>query len=134
MQPLFNVDASFRTFAQLAHGLDLRLNTRPTDEPFSILYYNRQRASSSGQVLFFFLPMLYGFHRCTRAHTLCLISISIRRNFFMCERPFASTETLLYSILHLLEFKILFLRAARLQTHITQNDLFYNAINRRTRT
>jgi hypothetical protein len=34
MQPLFNVDASFRTFAQLAHGLDLRLNTRPTDEPF----------------------------------------------------------------------------------------------------
>jgi hypothetical protein len=80
--------------------------------------------------------MLYGFRRCTRAHTLCLISISIRRNFFMCERPFASTETLLYSILHLLEFKILFLRAARLQTHIThtQNDLFYNAINRRTRT
>lgn len=50
----------------------------------------------------------HGFRRCTRTrtHTLCLISISIRRNFFMRERPFASTETLLYSILHLLEFKI----------------------------
>lgn len=91
-----------------AHGFDLRLNTRPTDEPFSDIYYNRQRASSGGQVQFFSTNVVcaHGFRRCTRTHTLCLISISIRRNFFMRERPFASTETLLYSILHLLEFKI----------------------------